>query len=350
MSRGRLIGLAVAVLIVLALAWLIVSRVTAKPDQGADVAPTATITVATLVSQPLTDIATAYGTVQADPASTSTLAAPRPVVVEQMLARVGEAVRAGQALAVVSSTPAATLAFRQAEDAARFAKADLARVQRLYDAKLAANDQLQAARKVLADAEAGLATQQAQGAGRQSLAAPAAGVVASVAATAGDHLAQDAPLLTVARLGSLRVKLALEPAQGHFATGQAVTLKPATGGPATASSLSLVGHAVDPASRNLDAYAPLNGAPLPLGAGVAAEIVTGTHQGLTAPRQAVVFDETGAHVFVIAGNKAKRVFVTVGADHGDAIEIKSGVAAGQSVAVQGAYELEDGMAVKVARR
>jgi len=61
----------------------------------------------------------------------------------------------------------------------------------------------------------------------------------------------------------------------------------------------------------------------------------------------VVFDETGAHVFVVAGGKARRVFVTAGRDHGDEIEISGPIQAGQVVAVEGAYELQDGMAVKV---
>ena len=40
------------------------------------------------------------------------------------------------------------------------------------------------------------------------------------------------------------------------------------------------------------------------------------------------------------------MFVTVGRDDGDTIEVK-GLAAGAQVAVQGAYELQDGMATKV---
>jgi multidrug efflux pump subunit AcrA (membrane-fusion protein) len=59
-----------------------------------------------------------------------------------------------------------------------------------------------------------------------------------------------------------------------------------------------------------------------------------------------VFDETGPHVFVVQDGKAKRVFVSVGADQGDEIEIK-GLPSGSRVAVEGAYELQDGMPVKV---
>ena len=65
------------------------------------------------------------------------------------------------------------------------------------------------------------------------------------------------------------------------------------------------------------------------------------------PRAAVVFDETGAHVFTIVGGKAHRVFVTVGADQGDDVEVSGPIKAGDSVAVVGAYELQDGMPVKI---
>ena len=72
----------------------------------------------------------------------------------------------------------AAMAYRQAADAVTFAQSDLARVQRLFDEKLAANDQLGAARKTLADAQTQLASVQKQrGAGpAQTLTAPRAAI------------------------------------------------------------------------------------------------------------------------------------------------------------------------------
>jgi hypothetical protein len=49
----------------------------------------------------------------------------------------------------------------------------------------------------------------------------------------------------------------------------------------------------------------------------------------------------------VAGGKAHRVFVQVGLDHAEEIEIRAQLAANAPVAVEGAYELQDGMAVKV---
>jgi len=351
MTRGRLIALAAILILVVGAVALVLTRHGggADGDQG-EQAATATITTAPIESGVLQDVARVYGVVQADPAATRTLSAPRALIVAQVLARPGQVVSAGEPLAVVENQPSASLAYRQAADAEATAKADLARVQRLFEARLAASDQLIQARKTLADADAALAAQRKQGAGlaRQSLTAGAPAVVVSIAAAPGDHLAQDAAIMTLAKLGALSVKLGIEPSAARVSAGDAVTIRPTTGGAAIASRLTMVGRAIDPTTHLVPATAPLPGAALPVGAAVQADIVTGSRQGLSVPRGAVVFDETGAHVFVVASGKARRVFVTAGADHGDAIEISGPVRAGQLVAAQGAQELQDGMAVKVA--
>jgi RND family efflux transporter MFP subunit len=348
MTRNRLILAAVAVAVLAGLAVLIFMR---RGGGGADAEPnpTAVITIAPARGAQVEDVVSVYGVVAADPAGALTVAAPKQVIVSRMLVRVGETVSAGQPVAEVASAPGAELAYRQAVDAAAFARSDLARTQRMFDERLAANDQMETAKKNLADAEAALAAQVRQGAGRtsQTLTAPTAGVVTNVAAGSGDHVAQDAPLVTLARAGAAVAKLGLEPAGGAYAPGQPVTIRPVSGGPPISSRLTLVGRAADPTTKMLDAVAPLNGVLLPIGAGVQGDIVTGAHAGLLVPRAAVVFDETGPHVFTVAGGKAHRVFVQVGLDHGDEIEIRGQLPANAQVAVEGAYELQDGMAVKV---
>ncbi|MDB5476663.1 MAG: efflux transporter periplasmic adaptor subunit [Phenylobacterium sp.] len=347
MSRNRLLAVWAAVVLVVIMAFVLLRRGGGSAAE-ADATPTAVVTIATVRGGTLQDVVTVYGVVAADPAGVITVAAPKQVIVQRMLVRTGQAVSAGQAVVEVMSAPAAELAYKQAADAVTFARADLARVQRLYDERLAANDQLETARKMLADANAALAAQQKQGAGRTSqvLTAPAAGVVTNVAAAPGDHVAQDAPLVVLARAGGETVKLGLEPG-GHFAPGQPVTIRPVAGGPPIQTRLTMVGRAADQTTKTIDAVAPLNGAALAIGAGVQGEVVTGAHTGMVVPRAAVVFDETGPHLFTIAGGKAHRVFVQVGLDQGEDIEVKGPLQAGAAVAVEGALELQDGMAVKV---
>ena len=347
MNRGLLLYVGLAVVVIAAVAGLIL-----WPHGGgeadAEPHPTAQVKVATLQSETLQDVVSVFGVVQADAASSITVAAPKAAIVSRVLVRSGQTVASGEALVELANAPGSEQAYRQAADAVGFAQGDLARVQRLYEERLAASDQLATAKKTLADAQAALTTQQKQGAGQklQVLRAPRAGIVTTISSAVGDHVAQDAPMLVLARADGAAVKLGLEPG-GHFAVGQAVTLKPVFGGPPIASRIAMVGRAADQTTKTLDAIVPLNGATLPIGASVQGEVVTASHQGLVAPRGAVVFDETGAHVFVVVGDKAQRVFVSVGLDHGEAIEIKGPLSAGARVAVDGAYELQDGMPVKV---
>jgi RND family efflux transporter MFP subunit len=347
MSRRQLAMIAVAVALIAGIVALVFLRKGGEPAEG-EPHPTALVTTAPVRAETVQDVVSVYGVVQADPAGSLTVAAPKAAIVVRTLVRSGETVAAGQPLVELANAPGSEMAYRQAADGVTAAQTDLVRVQRLFDERLAANDQLTAAKKALADAQATLTAQQKQGSGQalQVLRAPRAGVVTTVSAAGGDHVAQDAALVTLARADGAAVKLGLEPG-GRFAAGQPVTLKPVFGGPPIASRLTMVGRAADQTTKTLDAIAPLNGAALPIGAAVLGEVVTASHSGLVAPRASVVFDETGPHVFVLAGGKAQRVFVTLGLNHGDDVEVAGKLAAGAQVAVEGAYELQDGMAVKV---
>jgi hypothetical protein len=156
--------------------------------------------------------------------------------------------------------------------------------------------------------------------------------------------------MVLARKGDLVARLGVEPSEASRITaGQAVTVRPVFGGQPLSARVATVGRQADAATKAIDVTAPV-GAALPVGAAVQADIVTGSHQGLLAPRASVVFDETGPHVFTVSGGKAHRVFVQVGADQGQDIEIRGPLSAGAQVAVQGAYELQDGMSVRTGGR
>jgi RND family efflux transporter MFP subunit len=351
MNRRTLLIAVGVVAVAVAIVVLALSRRGGGEAADAEPHPTALVTVAPVRTETLQDVVSVYGVVQADPAGSLTIAAPRAAIVARVLVRSGETVAAGQPLVEIANAPGSEQAYRQAADAVGFAQSDLARVQRLYDERLAASDQLATAKKTLADAQATLTAQQKEGGGHalQVLKAPRAGVVTTVSSAVGDHVAQDAPMVVLARADGTAVKLGLEPG-GRFAVGQPVMLKPVFGGPPIASRLSMVGRAADQTTKTLDAIAPLNGIALPIGAAVEGDVVTSSHVGQVAPRAAVVFDETGPHVFVVAAGKAQRVFVTLGLDHGDEVEVRGKLPPGAQVAVEGAYELQDGMPVKVRGR
>ena len=337
--------------IVVAVLFLLLHKKSGADESGDDVQATATVSMAEVQSQTLSTVVRAYGTIQPAADAAVTISAPKAAVVTRLLVGLGQQVRAGQPLLELANAPATQQAYRQAADAVSFAETDLARLQRMAGEHLATNDQVSSAQKTLADARAALAAQEAQGAGRQTqvVSASSAAVVTALSAKAGDRVAQDTPLLTLARSGSLVASLNVQSdAAGAVKPGQSATLTSSFGGAPFATRLGTVGRLSDPATRAVLAAAPAPATAFPVGEAVQADIVTGTHQALVVPRAAVVFDETGTHVFTVAGGKAHRVFVKAGDGHGDQIEVSGPITAGTMVAVQGAYELQDGMSVRTA--
>jgi RND family efflux transporter MFP subunit len=331
----------------LGILWIVLGHGAEESDK--EVSGAALVSLAPVKAGPVEDVIEATGSAQASPNGAITVAAPRQAVVRQIMVRPGQDVKAGQALVMISDAPATAAAFSQALHARDYAKRDLERIRRLVAGHLAGDDQLSQAEKTLADAEAVLSAQVAQGSGQsqQTLTSPIDGVVLTVPVSPGDRVAEAVDLVTVSGAKAAVVRLWVNPQYGaRLAIGETVRITPVYDHPALTSRLTHVGHLVDSVTHMLDAESPVTGANLAVGAPVRAEIISGSHLGLSVPRGAVVFDDTGAHVFAVNGDKATRVSVAVGREDPDVYEVKGALKAGQSVAVTGAYQLEDGMVVR----
>jgi RND family efflux transporter MFP subunit len=339
---------AAVVLIAALLAWRLTQKAT---DEGDGPPPSALVTVAAVRAGPVSRTVEAYGVIAGSAAAIHTVSAARDVIVQQVLVSPGQAVAAGAPLVAVGDTPASGLVYRQAADAVTYANRDLARVRRLYDEQLAANDQLLAAQKALADAQAALVAQATAGGGRarQAVVTPIAGVVAQVAVARGQQVAAGGALVGVVAGGGMIAQLGVEPNHATLlAAGQPVRVVSALD-PKVAidSRLTFVGRAIDPTTHLITVSGPANGPALPLGAAVRGEIAVATSRGLTVPRASVVYDEAGAHVFVVKGGKAHQVAVTTGPETGDQIAVTGELHPGDQVAVAGAYQLQDGLAIRI---
>src|SRR5262249_52364195 len=93
-----------------------------------------------------------------------------------------------------------------------------------------------------------------------------------------------------------------------------------------------------------------NGGRLRSGGFASAAIVVRTNpRAVTVPKAAVVTKEGKDTVFLATpDNKATQKEVSVGAEQGNAVEIRSGVKAGDKVITEGQYELPDGAPIKPA--
>jgi membrane fusion protein (multidrug efflux system) len=68
---------------------------------------------------------------------------------------------------------------------------------------------------------------------------------------------------------------------------------------------------------------------------------------LTVPRNAVLYNNDKAYVYVANNGKAEQRMVTVGDDNGKYVEVSKGLAPNEKVVVLGNYELQNGMALRM---
>ena len=282
--------------------------------------------------------------------------------IEQVLVREGDTVRAGQALIVLdgaalhaslAQAQAAAIAAQNeeaaAESNANLAASTLGRYQQLEAEKSVSPQEMdevtrraQAARAQLdaAHAQDEAARAQASGArtmlGYTRIEAPFAGIVTARMADPGTMAAPGVLLLQVDRAGALQLQVSVdESAIAAVRTGMRTQVavdgvpQPLTG------TVAEIVPAADPTSRSFLVKIDL---PLPdqlpnqLRAGIfgSAEFRNGTRQAILAPRSAVVQRGALECAYVLGGEGIAQLrYVTLGATHGDSVEVLSGIAAGE---------------------
>ncbi|MFI4868590.1 MAG: efflux RND transporter periplasmic adaptor subunit [Steroidobacterales bacterium] len=315
-------------------------------------APTARVQTASAASGSLSPIATAYGTAVSAPAHTHIIVMPYEGAITGVAVHAGDSVSADQVIATVARTPATAAQFTQAHSALSFAQQDLLRVQRLYADKLASNEQLAAARKALADAQAQLDAFNSSGADqeRSALRAPFPGVITRLTATPGERPTPGSAIATVSSQGDMIVQLGLEPADAAtLAPGAPIRLLRAADDAAPINTkLVAIGKAQDSASHLVNAVAPLppaDSARVMLGSTLMAQVQLPARQGVIVPRGALLEDAAGPYVFMLIAGKARRQAVRIGAETDQSALIIEGLAADARVIVAGNAGLEDGIAV-----
>jgi HlyD family secretion protein len=261
-------------------------------------------------------------------------------------------------------------AVAQAQTNLALARNTLARVQMLYNEKIAPQKDLIAAQSQVATSQEQVRSAKAQVAqsrasraqvatqlGFTELRSPISGVVARRLLNAGDTADPATPVLQVVDLETVVINASLpadssalirvqQPGRVRSAAQPEISL------PARVTAISPV---VDLQSNTLAVQlrcANRQG-DLKEGQSVTVQITTGIRRGaLTVPKTALVPDPEKPNqrlVYRFRSGKIARVPVQTGIEEGGRIEITSGLASGESVAASGAYGLPDDTAVEAAR-
>lgn len=281
------------------------------------------------------------------------------------LVDVGEAVKAGQALARLdpADLALASSAARSQETAARsqrdLARADLARFRELRARNFISQAEYDRRESALATAESAYqaARAQARQAANQEryavLMSDSGGVVTSVQAEAGQVVAAGQPVLTVARPGEKEVAFAVPEAQRGLleaADRLEVTLN-AFPGRGWAAKLRELSPAADPVTRTFAARATILGPGDGVALGMSARIRASAGRPsarIELPLSALYARGAAPQVFLVDGQGIARLqTVKTGGVSAQGVIIEAGLAQGDVVVVAGASLLRPGQRVRV---
>ncbi len=325
-------------------------------DGEAEVKASALVETAAVERGSIEDTLEAYGNVEPAPDATVPVSFPLEASVGRLLVRAGQVVKAGEVVAEVRPSSSVRLDAEKARIDVDYAARDVKRLRGQRDKGLATNADVAQAESALDKAKAEAAA--FDGSTRtRTVRAPAAGLVRTTIAKPGDVVAPGSPLVLLAVEGAQRARLGVEARDvGRLAAGGDVHLAALYDDAVAADGKIVQVHPqVDPETHQAAVVVALASAPFVEGAAVRGRIVVRRIEGaLLVPRRSVTGAAPPRAVFVVGGDKVRRVEVKVLVDDGVRVAVAPTGAGlhelheGARVVTTGAAELDDGAAVHTA--
>ena len=358
MAKRMIVMLTVTLAFVAALGFVKFQQIQTAIAQGAAFQPppeAVTTIVARQEEWPAT--LSAIGTMAA--VQGVTVSADLPGTVERIFFNSGEAVQAGEMLAVLDTRQ------EQAQLAAIEAQRELARLtfermQGLLNEKVisAAEFDRATAEYRQTDARVGEIRAVIQ---RKTIRAPFSGILGLRQVNLGQYLAGGDALVTLQSLNPIYVNFGVpQQTAGQMVAGRPMQLTTDDlAGEEWSGRITAIDSLVDPATRNIQVQATLAnpGGRLRPGMFVEVEVALGPTQSVIAlPASAISYAPYGDSVFIVSEMKGedgkpyrgvRQQFVKPGASRGDQVAVLGGINPGDEVVTSGVFKLRNGVAVLV---
>jgi RND family efflux transporter MFP subunit len=322
---------------------------------GPSPAPPPTPSVLVTVVQPtrgsLPNLVTAYGSAGPALNGSETLSVPQPGQVTRLTITSGSAVRKGQPLVVFTVDPVTLSAYQQAVSALSAAQKQRATTAQLLSQQLATRDQLTQADKAVSDAAAALEALRQAGGGEavRTLTAPFDGIVSTIPVGQGDRTQAGAALLTIAKTSAIVATVGVDPAaRSSLQVGQSANIERLGVGPPAMGRVLRVDSALNPKTRQINVDLGFSGVSFLPGEAVRAAIDIGKVTGWVVPHPAVVTANGKARVYQVANGKAVAIEVTIALTGTTSDVVRGPIVANRGLIVDGAYQVIDGGAVRLA--
>lgn len=296
----------------------------------------------------------AQATVTAPPEGLALISAPAGGRVSRILKRLGDPVGRGETVVLLESREASAIAAERnaAAAAVQAARANAEREQRLFDAKISARQELEAAiaEREMAEAELGRASAAMSAAGVTgdgrylAVRSPIGGRITSSDTQLGAYVGAGAELFDVADARSVQIEASVPGAEANRIRQGDRAFIEIPNGQTLEAIVRSVTPALDRESRAATVVLEPRGATAGLiqGRSLRVRIVPRGNQAerLILPEEAVQQIDGRDMVFAAVDGGFRPVPVTVGARGDGKIEIVGGIEPGQSVATEGAFVLK----------
>jgi RND family efflux transporter MFP subunit len=315
--------------------------------------PVPTVTVEPLKRGSIEEPIIAYGSVVAEPGKNVGLSVPYESTVARTLVVPGQRIKAGDPVVEIAASAATELQLGQAKSTLKTAESDLGQIKQRYDLKLATNQELGQAEKAAADARMQLDSLEKSGASDLTLLrSPAEGIVLGLGSQAGQTVPPGTSFAEIVPADAVEVRIDIEPDDlDALRPGAVVKLSPINqprSGPLS-GTVRLLTASVNPTSRLVSVFVTLpKQSGFLLGGYVQAEFSRHTENALIVPIAALLTEGDAFHVFIARDNKAVERTVERGLRNKEFVEILGAdLKESDPVIIEGNYELEDGMSLKM---
>jgi membrane fusion protein, multidrug efflux system len=361
MLKRMIVMLTVTLLIVAGLGFVKFQQIqTAIAEGAAYQTPPEAVTTVVAEQEEWPATLNAIGTVAA--VQGVTVSADLPGTVERILFESGQAVRAGDVLAILDTRQ------EQAQLTAVEARLELARLtfermQGLLQERVISQAEFDRATADFRQSEAQLGEIRAV-IQRKTIRAPFSGVLGLRQVNLGQYLAGGDPLVTLQSLHPIHVNFGVpQQSAALVPVGRTVRVTTdatgASNGGARSGRVTAIDSLIDEATRNIQIQAtlPNPGGTLRPGMFVQAEVALGPSQPVIAlPASAVNYAPYGDSVFVVSEMKGddgrpyrgvRQQIVKLGPARGDQIAVLSGIKPGDEIVTSGVFKLRNGAAVQI---
>lgn len=276
-----------------------------------------------------------------------TVASPAGGTLDEVLARPGQVVAAGDVIARLDFE-AEQIAFDQARLAAEDANATLARTEGLASSNVVATTALTAAQ--LAAANADLEMRNAAVAlARRTITSPIDGTVGLIQVSPGNYVSAQTAVTTVADTSAILVDFWVpERYAATIALDTTVTVTAvALPGRSFEGQVTAIDNRIDPASRTLQVQAsiPNDDAALRAGMSLAVSLEFPGEQYPTVNPLAILWSAQGSYVWKFDAGKATRVMAEIVQRNSDGVLVRADLEPGDAIITEGILQLSEGTEV-----